>query len=157
LNKENNIMALLDTTILTPKQDRIARAAKTYFGRKTVVSREELVAFMNKTFNLKYDPNFITKNLAFKHKDPKTGEIVRGMFVLPKVTGKAPKVEVKSAKTAKAPKTAAVAKTPKTLSNSKSAIAKRAKRAEAKKLKDLVPETVEAPATEQVMTASETE
>lgn len=79
---------MLNKTELSAKQENVVRAARKFFGKRKVVSRTELIGFMNETFGKHSSPGFITKNTAFKAVDTNTGEVLRGMYALPAVAAK---------------------------------------------------------------------
>ena len=71
---------MVNKTELSMKQAAAIKAMRTYFGKKTVVSRTDLVEYA-KSIGQIYAPGFIVKNEAFKARDKK-GEEIRGMYNL---------------------------------------------------------------------------
>src|ERR1035438_10304337 len=69
---------------LTAKQQDVVRKMRVYFGKKTTVTRPEMMVFMQKTLNQVFAPHFICRNKA---KDSE-GNVIRGRYVIPSVPAK---------------------------------------------------------------------
>jgi hypothetical protein len=74
-------MALVKTYDLTPKQIAMVNEIKQFFGKKTTLTRSDLVRFMQEKKNKKWAPGFIIRNEAFKVTDGE-GNVVRGQWRL---------------------------------------------------------------------------
>ncbi len=81
----------------TNKQIAMIEEIRKFFGKKTVVTRGELVQFMNEKREKKYAPGFIVKSPLFKV-TTKEGETSHGLYRIFSVSKDALRKRMKAAK-----------------------------------------------------------
>jgi hypothetical protein len=74
-------MALVKTYELSKKQIAMVNEMRAFFGKQTILTRSDLVRFMQEKRNKIWAPGFVVRNEAFKVTD-KEGNVVRGKWRL---------------------------------------------------------------------------
>jgi hypothetical protein len=115
---------MINNASLTVKQAEIVKAMRAFFKGKNTVTRNQMVEFMQKTYNQKYAPEFIVKNEGFKAKD-KEGVLIRGEYRLPAAVASPESRAKEKAKAAVKATKASTKRAPKTTEGTETVTVKR--------------------------------